>query len=222
MIKYNHNSNCRLCKEIEDFRDSLFVKKCPGILKKNMFFETKRLQIMIPIGPLFDGHLLIATRSHYWSYAELGVSIIPELEKLIDFTIDFLHSEYRAKRVIVFEHGAISKTERGGCCLDHAHMNIVPIPETFELLMKASRHFKFSPVQIISLEKFVLKKTPYLFFKCSQEGSYAAPASASINQFFRKLLAPVTPMGNWDWRSNYRIDSMKATATALESYMSIL
>lgn len=212
---YDKNE-CRLCVEIDNFKESLFAKKYPTILSKNTFFESSQLQLMIPVGPFCEGHLLIATKSHEWSFGHLGKEIIPELTKLIEDVSNFLKVRYNKKRIIIYEHGPVSRIKLGGCCLAHAHMNIMPIPESIPILELALRHLNFVPTKFDQLKDFIEREEPYLFFQCPREGSFAVEAPIGTTQFFRKLLASTNHGGSWDWRKNLNINTVKSMVALLE------
>lgn len=212
----SNRSSCRLCVEINDFKNSLFYEQYQEILNQNIFFERSRVQVMIPIGPYCPGHLLIASKRHEWSFGHIGKDIIPEVLNLIDDVSCFLKKHFKKERIIVFEHGPLSSEERGGACLSHAHFNILPIPDAFPLYEKASKHLNFKPIKFHQLEDFVKRREPYLFFHCPREGTFAAPAPIGSTQFFRKLLASSNPESNWDWRGDPKADIVKEMAEILK------
>lgn len=192
--------DCRLCEEIDYFEESLFAAQYPDVANSNALFVTTRLQAMLPIGPFCDGHLLVVSKEHAPSFAHLGHSISSELNSFIDAIVRLTSDRYG--RTIVFEHGAMSMTRRGGCCLVHAHMNVMPIPESLKLVDLMSKYAHFSPAQLGELIQFVDRDQPYLFFRCGQEGSYAASAPKGSSQLFRKAIASSIPGKMWDWRDH--------------------
>ncbi len=209
-------SNCRLCIEINDFENSLFYKKYSKILIQNCFFERSQIQVMIPIGPYCLGHLLIASKQHEWSFGHIGKDIIPEVLDLVNDVSSFLKKHFKNGRIIVFEHGPLSSVERGGACLSHAHFNVLPIPDIFPLYEKASKHHNFKPIKFHQLEDFIKRGEAYLFFHCPLEGTFAAPAPIGSTQFFRKLLASSDIEGNWDWRTDPKVDIVQKMAELLK------
>jgi ATP adenylyltransferase len=209
-----YDTECRLCVEINSFEDSLFAQRYPGVLQRNAFFETSRLQVMIPVGPFCEGHLLIAAREHEWSFAHLGRSIVQELEELIAKVTQVIEGHWLA-RVVVFEHGPMSHAMRGGCCLEHAHMNILPVAGSISVLDAALKCAPFKPVQLCDLEGFARRGEPYLFFMEPQNGSFATVAPTTTSQFFRRLLAAAQPGTPWDWRATRNPDAVRATKDVL-------
>lgn len=208
----NSEFECRLCTEIYDFDNSLFARTYPGALTKNAFLETAKLQVMIPIGPFCEGHVLVATKEHAWSFGHVSTETLSELASTTDKLRSLLRQNY--SQIVMFEHGPMSTEQRGGCCLDHCHMNLLPIPSSLSVLVSASKFFDFTPYDIHDLPEFVEKHQPYLFFQ-SQEGSFAAPTPEGTTQFFRKLLASQMPGRTWDWRDNPHPDFIKATIAIL-------
>lgn len=207
--------DCRLCVEIRDFETSLFSQTYPDVLDRNAFFETKYLQVMIPVGPFCEGHLLIALKEHKWSYGHVSRDILLDLVPLASKVTDFIEAQYG--RAIIFEHGPMSRLRRGGCCLEHAHMNVLPVPESFNVLATASKFLNFIPTDIYQLKTFVERDEPYIFFQSQEEGSFAAPAPEGTNQFFRKLLVSEMLGSEWDWRTNPQPDFVKAMVAILKA-----
>ena len=211
--KRAYDLNCRLCVEINDFDLSEFSKEYPDIVKQNTFLETQRLQAMIPYGPFCEGHLLIVSKTHMWSFGHLGEDIIPELSQLINDVTSFVEARYG--RTIVFEHGPMSRTQPGGCCLEHAHINVMPIPDSFQLFESTSKHVTLEPTELHQLKDFAKRAEPYLFFMCPREGSFAAKATDVPSQFFRRLLAASSSGRTWDWRTNPNSEAVEAIASFL-------
>lgn len=203
---FTYNKSCRLCNEIGDFSNSQFRQIYPNIVTGNSYLKQSNVEVKIPIGPLCDGHLLISSTKHAWSFGHLGPSVLTELNLVMDRIIKFLKAEYSTDRIVFFEHGPFSDTQKGGCCLDHAHINILPVKSSINLLESTSKYFDFFQCSFSELSKFPDEEVPYLFFSCPIEGSYAAKASLGTTQFFRKVLAELTDDGEWDWRKNYRPD----------------
>ena len=192
--------DCRLCDEIDNFEESLFAAQYPGIANSSVLFVTTRLRAMLPIGPFCEGHLLVVSKKHVPSFAHLGHSILPELSSFLENIVRLISDRYG--RTMVFEHGAMSMTQRGGCCLVHAHMNVMPIPKTLHLLDIMSKYGNFSSAKLEELIQFVNRNQPYLFFRCEKEGSYSALAPEGSSQLFRRAIASAIPGKKWDWRDH--------------------
>ena len=166
MIPINCEIPCRLCNEILSFSESLFQEIYCANLKQNCFFESKNFQAMIPIGPINRGHLIVATKKHYVSMACLDRSKIYELYSIIQAISDFYLDRYKSKKILYFEHGPALNSV-GACCLDHAHINILPLMSSHSIISRInsddSRLF-FERSSLHDLNRFSDGVMPYLFF----------------------------------------------------------
>jgi hypothetical protein len=99
--------------------------------------------------------------------------------------------------------------------MDHAHLNILPIPDRVRLRHAASRYFPFGPTRLRELRAFVQAGQPYLFFSCPREGAFAAPAPIGSTQFFRKLLGAELSREVWDWRDDPNTEAVTGVAAWL-------
>lgn len=136
-MSMNHDASrgnevdCRLCIEISDFETSLFARTYPLVSQPITSLDTCNLRVLIPIGPFCEGHLLVATKMHESSFGHVPGDVLTELVGLLDKLTSLVEARYG--RTIVFEHGPLSSVRPGGACLEHAHVNILPIPESFRL-----------------------------------------------------------------------------------------
>lgn len=209
LFSESRDAPCRLCCEIDDYSTSLFASIYPGVVRQNCFLESQRLQVMLPIGPLFEGHLLLSSRGHAQSFGHLMSGILAELEVRLHEVRELLTRHYG--RVVVFEHGAFSDALPGSCCLTHAHLNIVPIPKRLDVKSVISRVPQLVPMELGGVRAFVEGKQPYLFFMSDDGRSYGAKAHGAPSQLFRKLLADAAGRREWDWRAGPKRDAVLAT-----------
>lgn len=205
--------DCRLCKEIEDFENSLFAQRYPGLVNRNVFFETDGIQVMLPIGPFCEGHVLVVAKNHAWSFAHILEEVRLELVSVVERVGALLGARYG--RLLLFEHGPMSRARLGGCCLEHAHMNMMPVPASLNVRKAAARFVRFFPSELRELGGFVERGEAYLFFKCAREGSFAGAAPEGCSQFFRQLVAREAGGRPWDWRANPRTEAQKGTLAVL-------
>lgn len=208
------DSDCRLCDEINEFASSLFACVYPNLVARNAFLETRMLQVMLPIGPLKRGHILIASRQHALSFGHILAQVQSDLTFILDKVLPVIRRV--TGRVLIFEHGPMSDQLRGACCLDHAHLNIIPVPQDLDVVALVARSVDPLPIPIDGLAQFVAQRKPYLFCSVPGEFSLTAAAPPDSSQFFRRIIAYGTGQRDWDWRIHPKAELLQATAAMLE------
>jgi diadenosine tetraphosphate (Ap4A) HIT family hydrolase len=207
-------SACRICIEQQFFEDSLFAQTYPDVLIENRFFETKSLQVMIPIGPLCAGHLLVVAKHHCPSFGHPVDEIRVELGQLVQHIRDACCPFFG--EMVAFEHGSMSSADLGACCIDHAHLNLVPLTMQSEL---AKAFASVVPTQLARIEtfsEFVNRREPYLYLQCTDGKALIGPAPPNSSQFFRKMIASLLGMTEWDWRRHLNASAVHKIARWLK------
>jgi ATP adenylyltransferase len=150
--------------------------------------------VVVPsLGPFAEGCLMILTRHHYCSMAHLPAAQLARLAVLKSEVREVVTSHYRAP--IVFEHGpsvpigdAGFPICSGGCCIDHAHFQVLPI-EVDLLAMLKERHTMVPLSDLSDLAGFAVRRRPYVYFEDQQGRMYVGEAEGVPRQYLRRLIA---------------------------------
>ncbi len=197
--------------------------------------ESQSFFLMPMVGAGADGYLLLVSKKHYHSMAELPAEQFEELERLLGVVRAELEKAFG--KPIIFEHG--STCNNLSCLIDHAHLHIVPVPAGFSLradLEKDHRLVKLRQFADLSLwttggmglafydfedgvrhdgydperEAFA----GYLYYE-EQDGTGYVHELRSIRgfqpQYLRKVLLAKMGRGEWDWKR--RIDQGQVDET---------
>src|SRR5260370_15051750 len=79
---------------------------------------------MADLSPLCVGHLLLVSKHHYYSFAEVCQNYMAEVVEVTDKVLRLYSSTFGEP--VVLEHGSTAKIG-GSACISHAHWHILPI-----------------------------------------------------------------------------------------------
>lgn len=205
---------CSFCAEIERESDHNLFHKMVGkdIGYKYLLRETDHFVVMPGIGSLMPGYLLIVPKAHILSFGHSPDDHDNELEEILSDLVEWHSSQYGMK-TIIFEHGPVSFTKRGGSCTDHAHMHVVPVPESIDLLGVMYRDFPAQRVNsLANLRNQVKKDTPYLFLRHHDGSLHVCDAPNAKSQHLRRDLVRQLELGEvWDWAVYPGAEHIRAT-----------
>lgn len=203
-------SYCEFCQEFNSI--STHVTR---VLKKlhcssRILVEKEGIVSLAAVGGLEVGYCLILPKEHYYSIGELNPSLINEVERQKKLIIKAISQ--KAGGAICFEHGSTSAKAKGGACIDHAHLHIVPGRLEFrEHISKEFREFRIEDME--SLRDFSKRQKPYLYLQDISGTSYVYEIPSSIpSQYMRKVWADLYGKPDeWDWQLFPNYPKMKAT-----------
>lgn len=204
--------SCSFCNEISKIDDNNLFKKIfkDEEIENRIILETDNFVVLPTIGAFVKGYLLIVTKKHYTSMAQISKEELNELNCVIK-TCKNLISDKLDKKSILFEHGSIPACRASGACVDHAHLHIVPSN------INIDNNLKKYDVNICKIEnlKYLTEKFanyPYLYYQNIYNEEYLVKSDCVPSQFFRQVLCSAFDMlEHWDWRKNYEVDNIKET-----------
>lgn len=181
-----------------------------AIDQERVLFTTDNFFVVPTFGSIgIEGYLLVIPKDHH-----LGVGMVPEsqyteLNGLVEDTLRLLKATYGVDSVI-FEHGPRMK-ETDSCCIDHAHLHIVPGVDitdgwATDLMGRLSDYGMFYRVEMIKgwsrTREMLAGGESYLFMR-TPEG---IPLMSNQNflrpsQYFRKMVADSIGSREWNWRN---------------------
>jgi len=174
-----------------------------------MLDESEHFYTKAALGHFVFGYMLVISKDHYISCADLPISLFSELDK---FSRD-IESHIRSITdvgVMTFEHGAVSRPYRAGSCIDHAHLHLFPVGD--RLVLELLSRFAFAELSCHSdIRSFRANDTPYIYFRTSRGNEYAAPCPSDLpSQFIRRVACNCLGCSElWDWRDSPLRDSLE-------------
>lgn len=180
---------CRLGRELLD--------------RHNIIYESENFFAVPALGQLgIEGYLLLCSKKHHIGLGDIPKIYYPELENFLDKTRNVIFSVY-GSGVLMFEHGPRFSCHKGGGCLDHAHLHLVPTSvDVMDFLNKI-----FKPQKINGLDRlkkiFKKQKSSYLFLIDQSKKRYVIETTIPIpSQYIRQIIASKMGVKDWDWRIN--------------------
>jgi diadenosine tetraphosphate (Ap4A) HIT family hydrolase len=171
--------------------------------------ETANFYAKAALGHFVFGYTLIISKEHLISYASLPVELFAELDSF-SAAVRSKVERIAGQSVMMFEHGAISRPQRAGSCIDHAHLHLLPTADL--LIPPLTGMFGFiSLSQHSDITRFQKEQTPYLYFEKANGQQYAVSTAQDLpNQFIRRVASQHLNCSDlWDWREKPLRDRVK-------------
>jgi len=192
-------------------------------VSSEILYETQTFALIADIGPIAEGHCLLIHKQHIPSFACMSLREFDELDQVKAELNRVISTAYG--HPIAFEHGAATFSKNAGCCIDHAHLHLVPTTKDFFSLIE--KDFQFHPLSKYSETRELAYKHGYLYYENQKGEMFLAEANTAPSQYFRRKLShalgAITP---WNWRDHIRFAEALGTKEkirrAREKYLSLL
>jgi diadenosine tetraphosphate (Ap4A) HIT family hydrolase len=162
--------------------------------------ESENFYAKAALGHFVFGYTLIISKEHFPSFAYVPEHLFPELEAFRDTVLDKLHHICQHP-ITTMEHGAISRCRRGGACIDHAHLHLMPLAADLYPILSVG--FSFGDLGSISgVRRFKDVQIPYLYYQGEGLRSYGVGLSQDVpSQLLRRIACQALGTPElWDWR----------------------
>jgi diadenosine tetraphosphate (Ap4A) HIT family hydrolase len=162
--------------------------------------ESENFYAKAALGHFVFGYTLIVSKEHLLSFAHLPECLFPELESFRENVLDKLHQICRHP-ISIMEHGAINRCQRGGACIDHAHLHLMPLAADLHPIL--SKRFSLGELESISdLGRFKDAQIPYLYYQREGLRGYGVKLAQDVpSQVLRRIACQsLGEPGLWDWR----------------------
>jgi ATP adenylyltransferase len=206
-------ASCNMCREIS-------TVPAEGRINR-IIQETENFSTIVTLGPLVLGHLLIVSREHYVSMGAIPEAHYEELRKLREELGTRLVTAFHLPQTVLFEHGPSKCGEKGGCCVEHAHLHIMPVRLPSSRIVRKVKEALGDYVTFESYEE--LKKysedgeNAYTFFEFDGIKHFFEIRKPIPSQFVRQVIGKyVGREYTWDWRQNPRIEDIVETVERLK------
>jgi diadenosine tetraphosphate (Ap4A) HIT family hydrolase len=163
--------------------------------------ESENFYAKAALGHFVFGYTLIISKEHFPSFAYVPEHLFPELEAFRSNVLDKLHN-LCPHPITMMEHGALNRCQRGGSCIDHAHLHLMPLAA--DLYPVLSERFSFGKLGSISeLRRFKDEQLPYLYYQREGRPSHGVGLSEDVpSQLLRRLACQALGTPElWDWRN---------------------
>ena len=176
-------------------------------IENTIIEETNNFLILPSIGSLVDGYLLIVSKRHVNSMANLSENEKKEYEFLINKYRNLFKKIYN-KFPIIFEHGSpILNSNMKASSVIHAHSHIVN--HNFIDENSIIKKLKFKEMDNL---KFLSKDKNYIMYINSDNKYYITNDFKPISQIIRKIIAKDLGYENmFDWKKYEFLENIYST-----------
>ena len=214
--------NCPFCAEYLDASGSQFyldVGKQIGC-ESRILLETDNWYVIPTMGSLTVGYVLLVTKQHYLSLANLSREVFFEMLELKKRVEERLFRQL-GMGCLTFEHGTVNSFSKGANSVDHVHVHMLPFAQSIwqDIVSDMPKTYFEVVDSYEALYDAWQKRLPnsYLLFQdVNQKIYYISDASNMPSQLFRKCLAPHLGADCWDWRSECYSDNIVQTMKLFE------
>lgn len=184
--------SCILCKAIIDSQENDINSR-----NENRLLHSTDSFIVTPcISPIEPGHVLITSKKHYQNLSCMDSDSFDEIQDIINYFVEKLPTFY--SNYLIAEHGAYGFEQKGGACIIHTHLHV--IPSCNNTISGFDKILKFKELRNINQIKEI--NFPYIL-AATNEIIKVYYADNVPSQMIRKLvLAGKGEIENWDWRLN--------------------
>lgn len=205
----NYKDDCVLCRELSGSKQTNFHAIYGEHLSRKLA-ETDTFVLIPALGQLTKYQSMIVPKQHFISMKE-AIKDFSEIQTLLDFyKTTFLSEE---DEVMLFENG--NSTALPSSCIEHAHLNLLPINFDFE---KEKTYFLDSDDELIFHKNL---KEIYNEIECGQTYRLVGTISTGFyvryllkkpeSQFMRKKISKLLDQEIWDWKTFGFQDSLLHT-----------
>ena len=148
--------------------------------------ESENFYAKAALGHFVFGYTLIISKEHFPSFGYVPEHLFFELEAFRDNVFGKLHNLCR-RPITIMEHGAINRCQRGGACIDHAHLHLMPLAA--DLYPALSERFPFGELRSIrELRRFKDAQSCYLYYQREGLQSHGVQLSQDVpSQLLRRI-----------------------------------
>lgn len=207
--------DCKFCSIIE--RDKKLKNKQLCVtdipIYDTKIYETDDFLVVPVLGSIIEGYIMIITKKHINSMAELEPKKLNELNSVIEFLGNICQKIYGICPT-VFEHGSASSEVKmvSQSSVYHAHMHIVPFEfENMSEIVKESGMKQIKGINAIH----DYREMPYVYCRDHNKLSYITINENLPSQYMRRKLATeVGKNDEWNWREYPFIEHVAGTINA--------
>jgi|SRR5215469_3257531 len=162
--------------------------------------ESENFYAKAALGHFVFGYTLIISKEHFHSFAYLPEHLFHELEVFRDKVVDKLHN-LSEDPITTMEHGAMNRCRRGGACIDHAHLHLMPLAaDLYPIFGEKFSLDELGPIN--ELRRFKDAQIPYLYYQREGFRGHGVKLVQDVpSQMLRRIACEALGEPElWDWR----------------------
>jgi diadenosine tetraphosphate (Ap4A) HIT family hydrolase len=214
----SHCQGADFCQELSGGVNTEFHRTYGDALQKRIIAQSPNLCVLVDMSPLCVGHLLIVSRDHYLSFAEVLKDHGPEVKDVLER----VSHQYRNTfgRVAVLEHGSSSDID-GAACITHAHLHLFPLEadSVHEILFSDGLSYTES-ADLEDLVTMAEQGRSYFYVGDSSRHRLYGVGTKMRRQYLRSVAGGLLgiPDPEWDYALVVRKDLFLATMSRVTNW----
>jgi diadenosine tetraphosphate (Ap4A) HIT family hydrolase len=207
-------TDCVFCRPAAVTNDNITFDNTPkGVATSLIVTETSNFAVVLDIAPIVENHCLLIPKRHLSAFAYLTSRQWDEAEMLLGQMTKTL-ARMDGFQPSLFEHGTHALSNLPSCCVEHAHIHIVPTEEDLTCKIKEDG---FSLIEVGGYNEVspIIRQTPYLYYRASSQEGHFYNASNMPSQYLRRILADSLGLEIWNWRDYVDLSDFPAVLARL-------
>jgi diadenosine tetraphosphate (Ap4A) HIT family hydrolase len=179
--------------------------------------ESPNFLVLLDIAPIVENHCLLVPRQHVPAFAYLTDYRWNEVQMLLGRVTETLF-RLHGFRPSLFEHGIHWREALPSCCIDHAHIHVVPIDLDLTPIVEKD---SYSLVQVGDDQEAyqAVRGTSYLYYNASTKNGRFYDASRIPSQYLRRIYTESLGQPIWNWQDCLHLsDPALVTARLVRSH----
>ena len=209
--------HCLLCQVLSRGEDTPFRQLMDEAGPASEVIQEKDdWTAVLDVAPIVEGWCLIVYGQHVGALREADPSGFDALIELKNRLSNAIKDAYGV-RPFFFEHGGVGE-HRGGACIDHAHLHVVPLADSIEGELR--KECDMTPVAGIWELPRRAEGAGYVYFERPNGEALLASNADVRHQLVRRLVAQAVPGSPpWEWRQYvHQADALGTRATLLSGH----
>jgi diadenosine tetraphosphate (Ap4A) HIT family hydrolase len=213
-----HCQGADFCQELSGGVDTEFRRTYGADLQNRIIAQSPNLCLLADMSPLCVGHLLLVSRDHYLSFAEVIKDHGSEVEDVLDRVL--IQYQRTFGRSVVLEHGSSSDID-GAACITHAHWHLLPLgaDAVHEIIYTDG----LPCIELADLRHLVTmahQGRSYFFVSDSSRHRLYGVAKSMRRQYLRSVAGELLgiPDPEWDYALVVRKDLFHATMSRVTGW----
>ena len=178
--------------------------------------ESEHFLVLLDIAPLAEGHCLVISKFHLPAYIFLvgQEPLWNEFASLLA-SVRRQATEIFSVEPILFEHGASWESDTPSCCINHAHMHVVPTNADVATRLEMAGLRRIAVGGYTADVAEVIADTPYFFYQGSPTGGIFYDAGGAPSQFLRQVIGEQLDLAFWNWHDYIILNDEEAVLSLL-------
>jgi diadenosine tetraphosphate (Ap4A) HIT family hydrolase len=213
-----HCQGADFCQELSGEVNTEFHRTYGADHQKRIIAQSAKLCVLVDMSPLCVGHLLIVSRDHYLSFAEVMKDHGSEVKDVLEQVAHQYRNTFG--RLVVLEHGSSPDID-GSACVTHAHWHLFPLKA--DAIHQIIFTDGLSCSELTDLDDLVMmaeQRSSYFYVGDSSRHRLYGVGTKMRRQYLRSVAGGLLgiPDPEWDYALVVRKDLFWATMSRVTSW----